>query len=121
MSSLPEDNINYKELLNLLNKSDPKDVYEELIKKEDKILDTINRVVNYSNEKELKDSEFMNKTITQHIYGLFWTIKGIMGEFYRIKTFQDAKQIFTKDDRIIYIGILLLCIAFFLFFVINSS
>lgn len=121
MSFQPEDNIDYQALLLLLKKSEPKDVYEELMKKEEKVLDTVNRVVNYSNEKELKESEFLNKTVAQHVSGLFWAMKGIMSELYRMKTIQDVKSTLTKDDRMIYIGIMLLCIAFFLFFVINSS
>lgn len=121
MSFKPEDNIDYKALLSLLKKSDPKEIYEELMKKEEKVLDTVNRVVNYSNEKELKETEFLNKTVAQHIYGLFWAMKGIISELYHIKTIQDVKKTLMRDDRIIYVGIMLLCIAFFLFFVINSS
>lgn len=121
MNTLMETNMEYKDLMNLLNKADPKDVYEELIKKEDNVLNTINRVVNHSNEKEIKMQEFTNMSLDDIIHKLFWNLRLITNELYSIKTVQDLGKSLLKDDRKIYIGIMMLLISLFLFFIIISN
>jgi tetrahydromethanopterin S-methyltransferase subunit A len=113
-------NLEYSKLVNLLNKSDQSQVYEELMKKEDHVLDTINRVVNFSNEKEKKSSEFLNKSINEHVHHFFWTMNNILADLSKVKNIQNFRKVLFKDDRQIYIGILLVIIALFLFFVIIS-
>jgi hypothetical protein len=114
-------NLEYSKLVDLLKKSDNREIYEELMKKEENVLDTINRVVNYSNEKEVKSKEFLNMSLDEIIHKFFWNIKLIFGELLSVKTVQDFSKIVYKDDRRIYIGLLLVIISIFLFFVIISK
>ena len=113
-------NLEYSKLVNLLKTTDQSQVYEELMKKEDRVLDTINRVVNFSNEKEIKASEFLNKSINEHAHHFFWTLQNIIADLSKVKNVQTLKKTLFKDDRQIYIGVLLVIIALFLFFVIIS-
>jgi hypothetical protein len=115
------DNLEYSQLVNLLKKSDPKDVYEELVKKEDRVLETIDRVINYSNEKEIKSQEFTSMSLNDIIHKTFWNWRLMINDMYGISTFQDLKKALLKDDRKIYLGILLVLVCVFLFFITIST
>jgi ferritin len=113
--------IEYTKLIDLLNKSDPTEIYEELIKKEDKVLDTINRVVNVSNEKDTKSKEFLNLSFNDIIHKFFWNISLIFSEITHIQTIQDIPKVLFKNDRKIYVGLLLVLLSIFIFFIVISS
>lgn len=112
-----DENMDYTQLVHLLEKSDPADIYEQLIKKEDRVLDTINRTINYSNEKQLDASEVFNMSLHEIIRRFFWTLRTIFHDLFRVKTGQDLWQVMLKDDRKIYLGTLLLCVCIILFFI----
>jgi hypothetical protein len=117
----PSENMDYRQLLELLKKSDPKEIYEKLMEKEENVLDVVNRVVNVSNEKEIVGKEFMNKSLNDHVYGFFWTIKTLMSDLKKTRTLQGILRELQKDERPIYIGVLLILTALFLFFVLCSG
>jgi hypothetical protein len=120
----PENNLEYSKLLKLLNSKtdDPSTVYEELIKKEDRVLDVVNRVVNYSNEKQVKSEEFMNLSLNHIVARLFTVIKAIMSEVMLVRNFNQFMDVVTKeDDRKIYVGLLFIILAVFIFFIVISS
>lgn len=116
-----EKHMEYSKLVSLLNQSDPHDIYEELMKKETHVLDTVNRVVNYSNEKQVKNSEFANTSINDIAHKLFWNIRLISMELFDVKNVQDLKRVLLKDDRKIYVGLTCVIISLFLFFIIIST
>jgi hypothetical protein len=105
----------------LLNKSEPSDVYEELMKKEQNVLKTVNRVVNYSNENEVLSKEYLNMSLQDHTYKLFVTLKGLLNELVRVRSSQDIFKALRKDDRLFYVGVLLIIIAVFIIFIIIST
>lgn len=119
-SNGPEKEFGYKDLVKLLDQSDPQNIYEELIKKETRVLDTIDRVVNYSNEKQVKESEFLENSLNGIAHDFFWNMRLVMTELYDVKTFQDIVRVLTKDDRKIYLGILAILVGLFLFFIVNT-
>jgi hypothetical protein len=116
-------NLEYAKLVELLNKSDNHEIYEELMKKEEKVLDTVNRVVNFSNEKEVKSHEFTSMSIDQIVHKFYWNMNKIFSDISskKVSTIQDVGDILLKDDRKIYLGILLVLICIFLFFVLISK
>lgn len=111
----------YSQLQRLLKSSNPTEIYSELMGKEEHVLDTINRVVNQSNEKEIKGTEFLNLSLLEITQKLFWNMQLTLHELYEVRTFQDLKKVFLKDDRKIYIGIVLVLISMFLFFIMIST
>lgn len=115
------DNVDYKQLLFLLEKSNPTEIYEKLMQKEERVLDIVNRVVNVSNQQELANKEFMNKSLNEHVSSFFWTLKKLSYDLAKAKTFKQISNELRKDERPMYIGVFLLLIAIFLFFVIISS
>jgi uncharacterized membrane protein YgcG len=111
----------YDNLLELLNKSDKETVYEKLLGKEEKVLDTVNRIIDHSNAQELKQKEFLNTPIKDIIRNLFLRMSSIILELQKASTFQDVKAIISKHDRQIYIGLFLIIVSVFLFFIAVSS
>jgi len=110
----------YKEILDVVNRSNVEDSYQDLMQKEEKVLDTVNNVVKYYRDEDIKNGEFINQGISTIITRYFDVFKEILDDFTsnKKKSFID---IISKDDRPIYIGITLIIIALFLFFIENST
>ncbi len=110
----------YKDILDIANRTNVEDSYQDLMKKEDKILDTVNNVVKYYRDEDIKNGEFINQGIATVITRYFDVWKEILDDF----TNKENKQfidILSQDDRLIYIGITLIIIALFLFFIESST
>ena len=120
MRPVDETNLEYAKLVKLLNGSDMSSAYTDLMQKEERVLDTINRVVNYSNEKQVKATEFMNMSLDGVLHAFFWNMRLLFGEILAAKNAQQLLKSLTKEDRAIYIGMLLVFVALFLFFVFVS-
>ena len=138
---MPEPKLEYTEyqsVLNLLNESsdtgDTKplyvmqdNVYQELMKKEGKTLDTINNVIKYYKDNDYKNKEFVTMNFWEvlirfnDIWLEIWndvTSTAITGNINDTISFG---SIIMKNDRPIYIGILIIIISIFMWFVIISD
>lgn len=114
-------NLEYSKLVSLLESDDKREIYQELMSKEKHVLDTINRVVNVSNEQETASKEFGNLSLNEVLHNFLWHMQLTTQEMFQVKTIRDLKKVFTKDDRIIYIGMLFVLICVFLFFIMIST
>jgi hypothetical protein len=110
----------YQSVVDLINKADQDNVYQELIGKETKTLDTINRVVKYYNDNDYKKKEFVNMSFYELVirFGDIWG--EIYSDFISMKS-TNILNIFMKNDRPIYIGFLLIIISFFILFIYLSE
>lgn len=111
----------YKALVDILDKSELDETYKELMKKEDKVLDTVNSVVNHYKERKQAKKQFINMSIYE-IYNLFfleWPL--FIMDLYKVKKLDDFIVVVSKGNRLIYIGVMLVLISFILFFVENSK
>ena len=104
----------YKDVVDILNKSDPDQAYQDLVKKEDKVLDTVNNVVKYYTDKSFAKGDFTQQSVLD-VVANFFTVWGLILK--ELSENKDPAKIFTKDDRLIYIGIMVLVVAFILFFI----
>jgi len=107
----------YKSLVDILDASsnDNASTYEDLMKKEKNVLDTVNHVVKHINDTDVKSTFILDKsldTVAQQMF-VMWPV--VIKEFSTVKTPQDVISVVTKNDRSVYIGITLMLIAFFLF------
>lgn len=134
---MPEPKLEYTEyesVLNLLNESSggpsygmQDNVYQELMKKEDKTLDTINNVIKYYKDNDYKNKEFVTMSFWEALIRFYdvwyeiWNdisntaIKGNVNDTFSLGS------IIMKSDRPIYIGILIIIISIFMWFVIISD
>lgn len=113
--------MDYNEFKKLLDESEPTHLYEELIKKEDRVLKTVNRVVDYSNRKELESKEFVNMSVGNATLGFLHAMVDIVQDLTKAKDATQFAAALYKGDRIIYIGVLVVLTSLFLFFVESSS
>ena len=119
MDSNPD--IEYNKILQMIE--DPTytkdDVYSELMKKEQHVLDTITRISNQKMESSLKESQLahMNLFDISVMFATSW--KNIIKETINMNviSFDALYHIFWEGDRKIYVGMGIVLFAMFLFFV----
>ncbi len=112
---MPIDYSEYQSLVETLKKSD-ENTYEDLMKKEKDVLQTVNATVRHIQDKSSKDGQFVNMQLS-HIFERFFLI---WPEIIRDLNNAPPEQFFyelTKDDRVIYYGIMFIVIALFMFMV----
>ena len=107
----------YTSLIDTLEKSEIDDTYADLMKKETSVLQTVNNIVQYEKSKPIKKREFLHMSLHEIYTMLFLELPQIAKELERSKTFEDVMRVFFKGHRIIYIGLMLVVISIFLFFV----
>jgi hypothetical protein len=111
----------YNNIKEIIERGNVESSYEDLIKKEEKVLDTVNEVVKYYRDKDLYDGEFVHNNIIAIVTKLGRTWKNIIEEIVLIKTINDIYIIITKEDRPIYVGITFILMALFLFLIESSG
>ena len=111
----------YKSLVDILEKSELDESYKELMNKEDKVLDTINHVVNTYKDKKGKRKQFIHMSIYE-IYNLFFLEwPEFMKDLTKVQSTEDVIDLLLKNNRVIYIGIVLVLISLILFFIDSSK
>jgi hypothetical protein len=107
----------YKDVVDILSRTNHENTYEDLMSKEGKVLDTVNAVVKSYRDRQIKNIEMINRPIAENI-SRFWLDMNLMiKEIMDIKDFSSLPSVLTKGDRIIYIGALMIAFAVILFFV----
>ncbi len=107
----------YKSLVNLIESEDIYNKYENLMKKEEKVLDTVNHVIKNIKTKESEEKQIIHMSLYQIYNNMFLEIPKIINELYKINNIDDIITILTKNNRLIYLGIILVLISIFLFFI----
>jgi hypothetical protein len=110
----------FKEVMNILERTNVEDNYQDLIKKEEKVLDTLNNVVKYYRDEDIKDGEFINQGIGAIIARFMDVWKDIINE-YTSEYNKSYIDIISQGDRLIYIGITMIIVALFLFLIESSN
>ena len=80
----------YISIVDTLEKSDIDDVYVDLMKKEDRVLDTVNNLVRYEEKKQRRNKNFLQMSIHELYTLLFLEIPQISKELERAKRFEDV-------------------------------
>lgn len=111
----------YKEILDIAQRTNVEDSYQDLMKKEDKVLDTVNQVVKYHRDEDIKSQEFVHQNMKTIVARFFDVWKDIIDEWTVVgKPRRSITDIFTEGDRPIYVGISLMILALILFFIESS-
>ncbi len=116
MKSNETEFMDYNDFNSLLQSSKPQHLYQELINKEDRLLQTINRVVDYSNRKELEAKEFLHTPVKDVAKGFMSSMLDLFEGMFKVKTTEQLFALFMDADRIIYFGILIIVFSVILFF-----
>lgn len=93
------------------------DVYTELMNKENKVLDTINKVAEAQVIKRSTGSIIYNRPVIDVVATFVNTWKNILHELVIEEGYKHVESVFWEGDRKIYVGFMIVLIAFILFFV----
>lgn len=110
----------YKSLMDVLDNSKLDDTYKQLMKKEEKVLDTVNAVVNHYKDKQYKKNMVMHMSL-EELYKLFfleWPM--MLAELQKVDSIESFLKVVLKNNRPFYIGAACVLTAVFLFFVDSS-
>ena len=106
----------YEELVDILARSDTDNSYEDLMKKESKVLDTVNAVVKHHQQKKAESKSFTHMHFVDLAYHFISDMNAMFKELVSVSTNEPEKiiPILTDGNRLIYWGILLVFISFML-------
>ena len=96
------------------------DVYTELMKKEDKVLDVMKRVSETENIKQSDAILFYNRPVIDVIATFINTWRTMFHELVVEDGWKAPDKVFWNDDRKIYVGMMIILVALVLFFVDTS-
>ena len=108
----------YKNLIDTLEQSNHENTYQEVMQKESKTLDTINRAIKVYKDDKVEHKQFINAPISAVVFRFFnvWNelIKDLVTHGNNI---QEVVAIFNKEDRLVYIGITLIFLSILFYYV----
>jgi hypothetical protein len=128
-SPSPSDNTNYNELRDLVTSPNNKDVYTELMNKENYVLGTINKIADNENKKNNTYKKIYNLTLREILVNLLKVIVDIINEMSIIlidpvnkngtimSTIMKLRKTLTKTDRLIYVGLFFIIISILIYFI----
>lgn len=121
-------NNEYAQVLKLVTQEDADNskatVYQQLMEKEDKVLDVLNRMVEKDTTEQNKNVIFYNQTLFDITIKFTNILVNIFDELFiqrQFKSFSDVQHLLLDGDRKIYIGILIVLVGMFLFFIDISN
>lgn len=96
---------------------DPGDVYQSLMSKERRVLDTVDRVVNDAARVDADSRAFMQLPL--HVVGIraIAACRGVFIDLMEARRPADVARAIMKEDRKVYIGVLLIIMAFTVAFI----
>jgi hypothetical protein len=82
------------------------DVYQNLMQKEDKVINLLNDI--HQHEKEKRFTYLMNTPLHLIVVNLITTLNDIMRDLYHCKTASDMMGVVLQKDRMVYTGMLVI-------------
>ena len=110
-----------KEILTITNRKNVEDSYQDLMDKETKVLETVSDVVKYYRDKDIKDGEFINQSLSIIAERFVQVWVEIINGIASASSLNDILKVVSMKDYPIYIGITMVIIALFLFLIESSS
>lgn len=123
---MPTSQINYSEyksILDIAQNSNIDNSYQDLMKKEQDTLNTVNNVIKYYQDRDIKSKQFVNMSFYEMVIRMSETWTDIYSDILNWKQTKNNSitEVFFKEDRSIFLGIFLIITSFFLFFIIISD
>lgn len=97
------------------------DAYAKLVKREARVLRTVDRVVNSARHKTIDDESFVHLSLSEIAMRTLRKLQLIIDDLLHIKRPHDVVDVLWKGDRKIYVGLLLMLTSFLVFFATASS
>lgn len=97
------------------------DAYAELMRQEERVLRTVNRVVNSARGKTVDGGLFTNLSLNDLGMQTMRTLHVVMHDLMHARKPDQVLRAFVDGDRKIYVGLICIALAFVLFFVSSAS
>lgn len=107
----------YKSLVDVLEQSNHDNTYQELVGKEEKVLDTVNRAIKYYRDERTKETELVNTPLSLLVYRFFNVWKEIFDDLIESGWKADLISILNKKDRLVFIGMMCVIASILLYYV----
>ena len=123
----------YDDLKDLVTNPGQNDVYNDLINKEIRVLDTINNLINVEEKKKNKKKMISNLTLKEILINLLKVIVDIINDISSIimdplnknrdliTLLKKIRKTFTKKDRLVYVGIFFIIISMLIYFIDGTT
>lgn len=107
----------YNDLLQLLKDDDAarKDVYQNLMEKEERILNALSSAKNNTNSKNTLTNLFLNMSLSDIVARFAYTWQNIFHELVIDRQMNALPMILFRQERKLYVGLMLIFISGFLF------
>ena len=117
---MPIEYSEYTSLLDVITQSNQDNGYQAIMSKENKALDTVNRTIKYYRDEDIKKKQFVNLTLMEATMSFLNSWINIIRDLINTTDASEIPHILTKEDRIFYVGIMLIIVSF-LYFIIDVS
>lgn len=120
----------YTDLYRIITNKQPNDdsqtdVYQELMKREQRVLQTIDRIVEQKEKEKLEINNILDVPLRRLPLEILRTVSDIIDEFLVARPDGSLHTriyaILSKDQRLIHIGVLCIVVSVILMFLQNSS
>jgi hypothetical protein len=95
------------------------DAYARIMNNEERVLKAVDRAVNTARERVVEDQLFTRLTLHEIALNTMRRLTVIMQDLLAVRRVKDIAPALTKGDRKIYVGIILILLAFVVFFVFS--
>lgn len=102
--------------MEILQASNHEHTYQDLMQKEEKVLDTVNNVIKEFRDKKTADSQFIHMPVAEVVHRFFYVWIDVWNEIVHVKSGEEVLEVLSKDDRLVYIGVTLIIVSVLMFF-----
>lgn len=113
----------YEELMDIINRRgrNGDEVYTNLMNKEERVLNTVDRVVNDARLQKIHRRSFLNMSLMEVASRTVDVVREIFHEMFVVESAREFTNAFTRIDRRPYLGVVLIIIAAIIMFVEAST
>lgn len=103
----------YQELIDMIQKRgrNGENFYTDLMNKEERVLSTVDRVVNDARLQKSSEKSFLHMSIFENVMTTSNTLRAIFSDLMNTKSVSDIHKPFVKKDRLLYLGVALVVLA----------
>ena len=113
----------YRELMDIINRRGMHghDRYGDLMRQEARVLDTVDRVVNDARLQQIKKTSVIEMSMMEIIARTAEVVHDMYLELFTVRSMEEIKNVFIKQERRVYLGIIVTIIGFLIGFIQLST
>jgi len=101
----------YAELVKIIRGDGDLDTYSDLMNRERRVLDTVDRVVNDARLRRSEATSLPDMRLSQLVTRTMTVVVDVYRDLLRVRRLTDVPDVFTRRGRLLYVGILLVLVS----------